>query len=336
MEDTKPNTTNNAEQLVRRLKGAGISSAAIDAAWPSWWSDEIASEPSGRAELRFALARRLGISPKSLSGERVEFIWTRQAKFKNGPAPGADARSILTSFGISIARSLTAAAPPLADLEGQTALDLRRLIMRDRPNVDLDGILSFCWAVGIPVIHLRVFPLQSQSMHAMAVAVGARPAVFLARNSTYPAPTAFTLAHELGHIVLGHVAPSSALVELEDPASAATSDDQELAANRFALALLTAREQPEIVSNVETFNAPSLAAAAKKASDQYAIEPGILALLNAHASGAWAQAMSALKFIYPRPRTIWHEVNTLAKHQIDWDTMTADEVDYTRRVMGDP
>ena len=244
MEDTKPNTDDNAERLVRQLRNAGLSPAAIDAAWPTWWSDELASEPSGRAELRFALARRLGISPKSLSGERVEFIWTGQAKFKNGPPPGTDAGSVLTSFGISIARSLTAAAPPLADLEGQTALDLRRLIMQDRPMVDLEGILSFCWAVGIPVVHLRVFPLQSQSMHAMAVAVGVRPAVFLARNSSYPAPTAFTLAHELGHIVLGHVAPSSALVELEDPASAATSDDQELAANRFALSLLTAHEQP--------------------------------------------------------------------------------------------
>lgn len=110
MEDTKPNTDDNAEQLVRRLRGAGLTSVAINAAWPTWWSDELASEPSGRAELRFALARRLGISPRSLSGERVEFIWARQAKFKNGPPPGADAGTILTSFEISIARSLTAAA----------------------------------------------------------------------------------------------------------------------------------------------------------------------------------------------------------------------------------
>ena len=335
MEDTTPNTDNSAEELVRRLRGAGFSSAAINAAWPSWWSDQLASEPSGRAELRFALARRLGISPKSLSGERVEFIWTRQAKFKSGPTPSDDIGPILTSFAISIGRSVTAAAPPMANLDSLTALDLRRLIMKDRPFVDLQGILSFCWAVGIPVVHLQVLPLVSQSMHAMAITVGTRPAVFLARNSNYPAPTAFTLAHELGHIVLGHVAPSSALVDLADPASAESSDDQELAANRFALALLTADEHPEIDTNVETFNAPSLAHAAINASKQYGIEPGTLALLYAHASGTWARSMSALKFIY-KPHPVWREVNAIAKRQMDWDTMTPDEVDYTLKVMGHP
>ena len=281
------------------------------------------------------MARRLGISPKSLSGERVEFIWKRQAKFKSGPPPDADIGPILTSFAISIGRSVTAAAPPMANLHNLTALGLRQMIMKDRPFVDLEGILSFCWAAGIPVLHLQVLPLTSQSMHAMAVTVGSRPAVFLARNSNYPAPTAFTLAHELGHVVLGHVAPSSAVVDLEDPAFAGSSDDQELAANRFALALLTADEHPQIDTNVDTFNAPSLAKAAINASTQYGIEPGTLALLFAHASGTWARSMSALKFIY-KPRPVWREVNSIAKGQMDWDTMTSDEVDYALKVMGDP
>ena len=91
-----------------------------------------------------------------------------------------------------------------------------------------------------------------------------------------------------------------------------------------------------VKTNVAKFNAPTLARAALRASERYAIEPGTLALLNAHASGAWAQAMSALKFIYPQPTNIWRYVNTIAEHQIDWDTMTPDEVDYARKVMGDP
>ena len=282
------------------------------------------------------MGRRLGISPKSLSGERVEFIWKRQAKFKSGPAPGGDIGPILTSFAISIGRSMTAAAPPMANLGSSTALDLRRMIMKDRPVVDLQGILSFCWAVGIPVVHLQVLPLESQSMHAMAVTVGTRPVVLLARNSNYPAPTAFTLAHELGHIVLGHVAPSAALVDLEDPASAESSDDQEIAANHFALELLTANEHPEIDTSVATFNAPSLARAAINASKHYGIEPGTLALLYAHASGTWARSMSALKFIYRNPRPVWREVNAFAKRQMNWEAMTPDEVDYALKVMGDP
>lgn len=336
MEDTTPNTDDCAEELVRRLRGTGLSTAAINAAWPSWWTDQLASEPSGQAELRFALARRLGVSPKSLSGERVEFIWKRQAKFKSGPTPGAEIGPILTSFAISIGRSIAAAAPPMADLDSLTALDLRRMIMKDRPFVDLQGILSFCWAVGIPVVHLQVLPLESQSMHAMAVMVGTRPAVLLARNSNYPAPTAFTLAHELGHIILGHLAPSSALVDLEDPASAESSDDQEIAANRFALELLTANEHPKVDPSVDTFNAPSLAHAAINASIHYGIEPGTLALLYAYASGTWARSMSALKFIYRHPRPVWREINAIAKLQMNWGAMTPDEANYALKVMGEP
>ena len=335
MEDPTHITDNYASNLASQLRTAGLSNNAIKAAWPAWWSDELASEPSGRAELRFALARRLGISPKSLSGERVEFIWTKNAKFKNGPRTDAAIERILVAFGRAFGRTMTSATPTGRNINGLSPLEIRRLILNDRPFVDLQGILTFYWAVGIPVVQLRVFPLPTQSMHAMALTVGSRPAVFLARNSNYPALTAFTLAHELGHIVLGHVAESSALIELKDPVSTSTSDEQELAANRFALTLLTASEKPQIETDVRDFNAPTLAQTVLTASTQYEIEPGTLALLLAHESGAWERSMSALKFIYTKPGPVWREINAIAKQEIDWDVLSHDEVDYALKVLGD-
>ena len=335
MEDTKHNTDRFANQLASQLRTAGLSDQAIKAAWPSWWSDELASELSGRAELRFALARRLGLSPKSLSGDRVEFIWTKNAKIKNGANEDAANERILVAFAHAIGRTMTSATATPQDLNGLTPLKIRHLILKDRPFVDLRGVLAFYWAVGIPVVHLRVFPLPANSMHAMVVRVGSRPAVFLARDSNYPAPTAFTLAHELGHIVLGHVAESSALIELEDPVSIRTSDEQELGANRFARTLLTANEQPKIETNANDFKASTLAKTVIKASEQYKIEPGTLALLLAHDSGAWKRSMAALKFIYPTPGPMWCEVNAIAKCELDWDALTHDEVDYALKVLGD-
>ena len=70
---------NDKNSLIDQLRRAGISRAAIDAAWPAWWTEEAESSPSGRAELRFALARRLGLEAKPLLGERVEFIWNDEA-----------------------------------------------------------------------------------------------------------------------------------------------------------------------------------------------------------------------------------------------------------------
>lgn len=62
----------DSSKLFQELRKVGFSSDAIEAAWPSWWSDDISASPSSRAELRFALARKLGLSAKPLLGERVE------------------------------------------------------------------------------------------------------------------------------------------------------------------------------------------------------------------------------------------------------------------------
>ncbi len=97
--------------LIERLRKAGISRAAIQAAWPSWWTEEAETSPSGRAELRFALARRLGLEPKPLLGERVEFVWNDEAKFKHLSAEGEAQKAALTSFGMSIGHLLLRATP---------------------------------------------------------------------------------------------------------------------------------------------------------------------------------------------------------------------------------
>jgi hypothetical protein len=207
------------DALIERLRSAGISRAAIQAAWPSWWTKDAAASPSGRAELRFALARRLGLEPKPLLGERVEFVWNDEAKFKHLSAQDEAQRAALTSFGMSIGRLLLRATPG-APIQIASAEALREAILSGSRFVDLASLIATCWALRVPVIHLRVFPLEAKSMHAMVVAGDSRFAILLGRDSVYPAPVAFTLAHELGHIMLNHLTDAPALVGLEDPAVA--------------------------------------------------------------------------------------------------------------------
>lgn len=328
---TKVNS--ETDELVRELREAGLSEQAIRAAWPSWWSDELDSDPSGRAELRFALARRLGLSPKSLLGERVEFVWHDEACFKHLSTQGAVQRAALTSFGVTIGRLLVKATPHAFPLGKLDALSLRNAVLADRPFVDLQGLLSICWAIGIPVIYLRVFPLETKAMHAMVIRVDDRYAILLARDARYPAPVAFTLAHELGHVLLGHLADAPALVDLEDPATYSEPDDQERQADQFGLTLLTARPDPTIETNLTSFNAPTLADAVIRAAPQYGVEPGTLALILAHARGVWPVAMTALKFIYDKPRPVWRDVNRLAYTQLKWDEIGNEATDYVKNVM---
>ncbi len=249
----------DSTKLRRSLRKAGLSDDVIDAAWPSWWSDDLAADRSGQAELRFALARKLGISPRGLLGERVNFIWNDEAKFKHLSTESEAQRAALTSFGVAIGKSLIRGAPEKVDLTGVDAHLLRDAILQNQQYVDLSSLLSFCWAVGIPVVHLRVFPLEAKSMHAMVVRIDDRYAVLLGRDASYPALIAFTLAHELGHIFCGHLSDAPALIDLKDPSTAEQQDDQERQADQFALSLLTGRSEPNIIMNLNNFNAPTLA-----------------------------------------------------------------------------
>jgi hypothetical protein len=319
-------------KLINRLRSAGISRAAIRAAWPSWWSKEAASSPSARAELRFELARRLGLEPKPLLGERVEFVWNDEARFKYVSTEDAAQRAALTSFGVSVGRILLRATSGVP-IGVRDAVELRNAILKGARFVDLNSIIATCWALGIPVIHLRVFPLEAKSMHAMVVGFDHRFAILLGRDASYPAPVAFTLAHEIGHIMLGHLADAPALVDLEDPATAGDGDEQEGEADRFALTLLTGSSDPDIRTNLERFNAPTLAKAVLEAADGYAVEPGTLALCLAHRRNAWPVAMASLRFIYAERKPAWREVNGIAIRQLNWNVLGDEAADYLRSVM---
>lgn len=322
----------DSESLIERLRKAGFSPAAIRAAWPSWWSEEAGATPSGRAELRFALARRLGLEPKPLLGERVEFVWNDEARFKHLSTHDEAHRAALTSFGMTVGRLLLRATPS-GPTDSRQAEELRDAILTGSQFVDLGSLIGTCWALRIPVIHLRVFPLEAKSMHAMVVGVDGRFAILLGRDAAYPAPVAFTLAHELGHVMLGHLENAPALIDLEDPAFARDGDEQEDEADKFALTLLTGSPEPDIRTNIDRFNAPTLAAAVLRAANEYRVEPGTLALCLAHGRGLWPTAMSALGFIYGERKPAWREVNGIADVELDWDLLGDDAAQYLHNVM---
>jgi hypothetical protein len=322
----------DTKKLVKGLRTAGLSAQAIDAAWPSWWSDEAAATASGRAELRFALARKLGLSPRSLLGERVEFVWKDEARFKNLTVQDAREQAAIASFGVVIARLLLQASPPGTPIKGAEPLAFRDILLSQGPFVDLNGLLAICWGVGIPVIHLRVYPLSAKSMRAMIVRVDDRHAILLGRDSKYPAPIAFTLAHEIGHGALGHIEGVRALVDIDDPHDG-KGDAQEEEADAFGMALLTGDANPAITTNTDSFSARSLAATALKSGPANGIEPGTLALCVGYLKQNWPIAMAALPYIYAERKDVWREVNGIANEQIQWDSLGEDSAEYLRKVM---
>lgn len=323
----------DADTLRAELRAAGLSRQAVDAAWPEWWSDEAERSVSARTELRLSIARNLGLAPKALVGERVDFVWRDRARFKHLGADEDIAVAALNSFGVSVGRSLIEATERQGDLVGLGASQLRSMLL-EMGTPDLPGLLTVCWAFGVPVAHLRVWPLAQKAMHAMVVGQKGRHAIMFSREASYPAMVAFTLAHEIGHIALGHVPADDILVDAEDPAGTADHDEEEVAADRYALEVLLGDPDPEITLNYDTFNHAMLAEVALRAGPRLGIDPGTIALAVAHRRNAWPVAMAAMKLIQPEPLVVSDLVNKVARSQLDLSRLGDDSATFIERTLG--
>jgi hypothetical protein len=329
--------TSNAMILRRRLRDIGLSDPALNAAWPTWWSDDAEASPSAVTELRFSLARKLGLDPRSLLDDQSSprFIWRDEARFKHGTSKDQREGSMITSFGNALANILISATPsreePLPD-----AATLRGMLLRSRPFVGLSDLLSIAWSVGIPVIHLRIFPASHKRMAAMVVSTGNRNAILLGKDSAYPARVAFYLAHELGHVALGHIHGGNVLVDMDSVLRPPTDDNEEAEADRYALELLTGQVQPLVRPYARRYVARQLAQDAISSAVGLQIEPGTLALCFGYSTGDWSTANAAIRSIYNSPKPVWTEVNLVAQRELSLDQLSDENTAYLSAVMGHP
>lgn len=233
---------------------------------------------------------------------------------------------------------LGATPPSKGSVRGVSANELRRdLLARERPYVELLDLLALSWGLGIPVVQLRVFPWPQKRMSAMSISVGERPVILLGRDAMYPAPIAFYLAHELGHIALGHVAGDRLIVDLGDETpTIMEGDEEEQRADEFALELLTGNPRPTVLLDQSSArpSARELARIAVQAGPQLGIEPGVLAQCFGYSTGDWQTASGSLKRIYASAVPVWRVVNALAREQLALEDAPSDTVDFLTAILG--
>lgn len=317
----------NAKNIRDSLKTAGYTNAAVNAVWPSWWHPEADNSASAIGELCFSIARKLGINPMSLLDDNI--IPTPSiglnAVFKHLKKDDQHNIGILSAFGVGIGRLVTRATDATdVDIYNLKAKELRAILLKKGNVVSFHSLLALCWGLGIPVLHLKVFPLETKAMSAMAVNIDGRYAILLAKDSTYPASPSFLLAHELGHIIGQHLANSSAIVDLD--VNDNTYDAQEKEADSFAQKLLIGDKKIKIA--IEPKSGKKLAEYLLSIYGELNIEPGILALHIGHLTGNWDIANSALNYIYTTQKDVATEVNRMAFGGMDMTRFSQDELDY--------
>jgi hypothetical protein len=326
--------TNSMPDLFRRLRAVGLSAPYIrNTILPEWWDDQAANNPAGYTEGLIFLSRHLGLDLNSLlDPERpVACRDFGACKFKKSEGATEDDLALARTMATRAAQLVNIAMSEAPHLVPRSAAQIRREILGlGEPWVSFSNLIDYCWALGIPVIHLLTCP-STKRPDGFCARVKGRPVIILCKKSTSPAWLLFILAHELAHIALGHIDDEGALVD--ENVKHNIQDDEETAANAFAVELLTGNAEQRFHTSGSWPNALQLAEAAKSIAKEMRIDPGHIVLNYAHTMGRtfWPVANAALQLLEPKRDALRIVRAKLAEH-LDWSSLPEDSSEFLMRV----
>ena len=224
--------------LFKKLSTVGLNESYVrKVGLPSWWSDELNEQPTAVLEGAGHIAQRLRVSLESLLKEdrAVQFKPLPQTKFKyhrqqstaipNVSCQVASRLTELVSYGVK---------QPFLPIP-ESADQVRKEILRCHRQVTLETLLDYCWQRGIAVVYFNDYPKNTRKITGLIQWQDNRPVILLSHKRKHPAWLAFHLAHELGHLALGHVQEG---MLIDDEINQSSDDGEEIAANDFAVSLL--------------------------------------------------------------------------------------------------
>lgn len=306
MQDAKTPIT--VKSTFESLQAAGYPRAYVTKLLPDWWDNSLFKTSAGAFQFALILKQRLGLDVSfGQDGDLAIQPGAARANFKHRADTRVEELNVAAGLGIALARlAVFASARPYEGMPGNP-LELSEMVRASsgRDCVDFEGLLDFCWGHGIPVLFLKDMPKNTKKMAGMAVMVDGRPAILLGFGHDQPSRQLFVLAHELAHILCGHVQDNGALID-EDIADVSEGlegraqvvrDDQEREADAFALQLIRSGHVDIVRQIPRQQSATVLAATALRLGRQFNIDPGHLILSYAKEHDDWIRAAQASRFL---------------------------------------
>lgn len=325
---------NPMRSIYTKLSAAGYKQPFIKSLLPDWWDDEIASSPSGVQQASLVLGKLLGVRPETLwSGDvPVDLSIPAERKFKRRSGSNLDSLDVACAIAFSAARMTLRAykheyRPDLV----VDAAQLRSRIVKDREWVDMPELLDYCSQIGVPVIYLSHFPKGIKKMAGLAFEVAGRPVIALTQTKQY-GYMLFDLAHEVGHVTLGHVAGNKCVVDQSIDQD--SDDEDERSANRFALELLTGDPDCKIVPTGRSLTGSELATAALRYGQNRKVDPMHVVLNYGHTVGHWGAANIALAQLAHGRKSDQDLVCDMLMNSIDVDVISEDDIAVLQKLSG--
>lgn len=328
---TPPKTS----RLIERLGTVGFVPSFAEQCLPEWWDVQAEESSSAWLQLRLDLAQQLSLDPFTLLQDEAElrFMNLGRTKFKHLALDEAQQRSI-NAFASGLARILLAALPSPDYPVPSSAAELRRHLIPDDPGgwIGLGQLLTACYTFGVPVAQLTAMPAGIKGMAAVTIGQDNRAAIFVARKPLHPAQTTFFIAHELGHMALGHVHDGEAIVDaspmVEPDDGPLFEDAEEAQADAYALELLTGKPALTVIADSGKGTAAELARIAIEAGQRLRIDPGLLLLSFGRSTGRWPQVTAALRQLPDYNADTTQAINRALRSQLDLGRLPASSIAY--------
>ena len=285
------------EDLYKRLRKAGFDRKFVRARLlPDWWDDSLADVPANRALAEAAISRTLGFPIRDLRNPSVALQLPATSDFRLKRRRGTHLNEIKPALLLArqAANAIVASVVDLPTFKGTRKVEkVREAILEQRQFVNLESLLEYAWDNGIAVLHVVELPKPSKTFSGMVLFCGQTPAIVLASGRDSSPWLAFDLAHELGHVLLGHVAIGTAPLADGD-IDQIGNDKQERLADEFACALLTGFARP-YTKLIPGWTGRKLATWAQHIGGKRKIDPGAAALVYGRATKRMGVAQNALK-----------------------------------------
>jgi len=324
-------TANPMQAVYQRLAKVGFGKTYLKGTiLPSWWDDEAATNPAGFAEAVMILSRHLGLDPDSLTEGDARFADGDHVKFKKRASTSDEDLLVSEKLAVQVSRFVAEGLATEPKPLPESAEQIRSEILASRsPWISFHALLDYCWNLGIAVVCVTEFPPSATRMHGFAISVGDRPVIGICWDN-HTGWLLFVLAHELGHIVRGHVNADAVLVDerLDRPNE---DDAEEREANAFAHELLTGTPDCGSPLGTRLMTGATLALKARETGRRSHIDPGHLALRYGHVTGRWPLANKALKLLARHDKGLEYVREELAK-KVDWESLAPEARAFVQRM----
>lgn len=321
-----------------RLKhlGIGINTKYFKSVLaPSWWDQTMSQDASLTLQAALQTALRLRVKVESLIDASAPLPTV------SIPCPAFKKKKNCTNAAIEKTTALLShlAMVVCAQMEQQIdiipAEQLRKQLLKRNDLIDLYVLLDFCWDNKIPVLFVDHFPDGSgwNKPTAVAFSNNGKYCIFLCKKNANQSYFLFELAHEIAHIMLGHLQNNSVIVDNE--LNRKNKELHETQADEYAILLLNGKTQPYDTPSI--LNAEDLAHAAISYGKRHHIDPGHIALNYAYDLGSryYALGAAALKII--DQSTSGQPIELIRKKafsNLDWDNFTDENLVFISELTG--